>query len=81
MTLLTGAETVRRRFGAEYTLAGLDLLPHRIGWSVRVPSRKAAERDEVKFAAWEDEQWPVTKNRGWRTWAPGSASRTKPARA
>ncbi|MFJ5270496.1 winged helix-turn-helix domain-containing protein [Streptomyces sp. NPDC088358] len=38
------AEIVRRRFGAEYTLAGLDLLLHRIGWSVRVPSRKAAER-------------------------------------
>ncbi|MFD0111646.1 winged helix-turn-helix domain-containing protein [Streptomyces sp. NPDC058320] len=25
---------VRRRFGVEYTLAGMDLLLHRIGWSV-----------------------------------------------
>ena len=28
----------------EYTLAGLDLLLHRIGWSVQVPARRAAER-------------------------------------
>ncbi|MFF7601485.1 winged helix-turn-helix domain-containing protein [Streptomyces mirabilis] len=52
-------------------------LVRRIGWSVQVPSRKAAERDESKIAACKDEQWPVIK-RGRRTWAPGSASRTKP---
>ncbi|MBX9399548.1 winged helix-turn-helix domain-containing protein [Streptomyces sp. TRM72054] len=79
-TLARIAEIVRRRFGVEYTLAGLDLLLHRIGWSVQVPSRKATERDEAKIAAWKDDQWPVIK-RGRRTWAPGSASRTKPARA
>lgn len=79
-TLSRIAEIVRRWFGVEYTLAGLDLLLHRIGWSVQVPSRKATERDEVKIAAWKDEQWPLVK-RGRRTWAPGSASRTKPAKA
>ncbi|MFI5688153.1 winged helix-turn-helix domain-containing protein [Streptomyces sp. NPDC051636] len=79
-TLARIAEVVRRRFGVEYTLAGLDLLLHRIGWSVQVPSRKATERNEAEIAAWRDEQWPVIK-RGRRTWAPGSASRTKPARA
>ena len=79
-TLARIAEIVRRRFGVEYTLAGLDLLLHRIGWSVQVPSRKATERSEAKIAAWKDEQWPVIK-RGRRTWAPGSASRTKLARA
>ncbi|WNO70191.1 winged helix-turn-helix domain-containing protein [Streptomyces sp. AM8-1-1] len=78
-TLARIAEVVRRRFGVEYTLAGMDLLLHRIGWSVQVPSRKATERDEEKIVAWKDEQWPVIKRR-WRTWAPGSASRTKPAR-
>ncbi|MFE4819290.1 winged helix-turn-helix domain-containing protein [Streptomyces sp. NPDC056704] len=79
-TLARIAEIVRRRFGAEYTVAGLDPLLHRIGWSVQVPSRKAAERNEAKIAAWKDEQWPVIKG-GRRTRAPGSASRTKPARA
>ncbi|MFC9459709.1 winged helix-turn-helix domain-containing protein [Streptomyces sp. NPDC056983] len=63
----------------EHTLARLDLLLHRIGWSVQFPSRKATERDEVKIAAWKDEQWPVIKRRR-RTWARGCASRTKPAR-
>ncbi|MFJ8005304.1 winged helix-turn-helix domain-containing protein [Streptomyces fagopyri] len=61
-------------------MAGLDLLLHRIGWSVQVPARKGTERDEAKIAAWKDERWPVIKG-GWRTWAPGSASRTRQVRA
>lgn len=32
-------EVVRRRFGVDYTLAGMDLLLHGIGWSVQVPAR------------------------------------------
>ncbi|MEU0836218.1 winged helix-turn-helix domain-containing protein [Streptomyces sp. NPDC005969] len=79
-TLPRIAEVVRARFGVRYTLAGLDLLLHRIGWSVQVPSRKATERDEGRIAAWKDEQWPVIKGGRW-TWAPGSASRTRPGRA
>jgi transposase len=39
-TLPRIAELVRRRFKVEYTLAGLDLLLHRIGWSVQVPARQ-----------------------------------------
>ncbi|WTE38921.1 winged helix-turn-helix domain-containing protein [Streptomyces sp. NBC_01622] len=79
-TLARIGEVVRRRFGVDYTLAGLDLLLHRIGWSVQVPARKASERNEAQIAAWKDEQWPVIK-RGRRTWAPGSASRTRQVRA
>ncbi|MCX5206014.1 winged helix-turn-helix domain-containing protein [Streptomyces sp. NBC_00237] len=78
-TLARIAEVIRRRFEVEYTLAGVDLLLHRIGWSVQVPARRAAERDEAKIAAWKDEQWPVVK-RPQRTWVPGSASRTRQAR-
>jgi putative transposase len=79
-TLARIAELVRRRFGVSYTLAGLDLLLHRIGWSVQVPARQAAERSEEQVTAWKQEAWPVIK--GWRaTWAPGSASKTSPARA
>jgi transposase len=79
-TLARIAELVGERFGVAYTLAGLDLLLHRIGWSVQVPARQAAERDEAAIAAWKQEQWPVIKGRR-RTWAPGSASKTSPARA
>ena len=79
-TLARIAEVVRRRFKVEYTLAGLDLLLHRIGWSVQVPARRAAERDEARIARWREETWPVIKGRR-RTWAPGWSSKTNPARA
>ena len=79
-TLARITEVVRRRFGVEYTLAGMDLLLHRIGWSVQVPARRAAERDEARIAAWREETWPVVKGRR-RTWAPGSSSKTSLARA
>jgi putative transposase len=72
-------ELIWRRFRVEYTLAGLDLLLHRLGWSVQVPARQAAERDEAAIAAWREEAWPVVKRRR-RTWAPGCALRTSPAR-
>jgi transposase len=78
-TLARIAELVRRRFRVEYTLAGMDLLLHRIGWSVQVPARRAAERDEARIAAWRQEAWPVVKAPR-RTWAPGSASKTNRAR-
>jgi transposase len=57
-TLALITEMVRRRFGADYTLAGMDLLLHRIGWSVQVPARRATERDEARIAAWREETWP-----------------------
>jgi transposase len=79
-TLARITEVAWRRFGVEYTLAGIDLLLHRIGWSVQVPARRAAERDEARVAAWRKEVWPVVKGQR-RTWAPGSVSRTNQARA
>ena len=79
-TLARIAEVVRRRFAVAYTLAGLDLLLHRIGWSVQVPARQAAERNEAQIARWREETWPVIKGRR-RTWAPGSVSKTNQVRA
>ena len=78
-TLARVAEQVWRRFGVEYTLAGTAVLLHRLGWSVQVPARRAAERDEDKIARWREDTWPVIKARR-RTWAPGSAGKTSPAR-
>ena len=69
-TLPRIAEVVHERFGVDYTLAGLDLLLHRLGWSVQVPARAAAERDEQQIAAWREETWSEIK-RSRRTWAPG----------
>src|ERR1700759_364273 len=79
-TLARIADQVWRRFAGEYTLAGMDVLLHRLGGSVQVPARRAAERDEDKIARWREETWPVIKGRR-RTWVPGSAGRTSPARA
>jgi transposase len=78
-TLPRIVEVVHERFGVDYTLAGLDLLLHRMGWSVQVPARRAAERDEEQIAAWREETWPEIKERR-RTWAPGWSSRTSPVR-
>jgi transposase len=78
-TLARIATLIAERFGVCYTLAGADYLLHRIGFSVQVPTRRAAERDEAAVAGWRREQWPVVK--GWRrTWARGCASKTRPAR-
>jgi putative transposase len=79
-TLARIAGLVRRRFGVDYTLSGLGLLLHRVGWSVQVPARQATEGDEAAIAAWREETWPVVKGRR-RTWTPGSASKTSLARA
>jgi len=78
-TLARVAEQAWRLFGVEYTLAGTAVLLHRIGWSVQVPARRAAERDEEKIARWREDTWPVIKARR-RTWAPGSAGKMSPAR-
>jgi transposase len=69
-TLARIAEVIRSRFKVGYTLAGVDLLLHRIGWSVQVPARRAAERDEARIATWREERWPMVKGPR-RTWAPG----------
>ena len=73
-TLARVAEQCWRRFGVEYTLAGMAVLLHRIGWSVQVPARRAAERDEDKIARWREDTWPVIKARR-RTWAPALLGR------
>src|SRR4051794_13841521 len=79
-TLPRIAAVVHTKFGVDYTLAGLDPLLHRLGWSVQVPARQAAERTEEQIAAWREETWPEIKERR-RTWAPGWSSRTSRVRA
>ena len=52
------AEVIAIMFGVEYTPAGVGYLLHRMGFSVQVPARRAAERDEDAIGAWKGEQWP-----------------------
>jgi transposase len=79
-TLARVADQCWQRFGVEYTLGGVHVLLHRTGWSVQVPARRAAERDEAAVAAWKEETWPVIKGR-LRNRAPGWSSKTSRARA
>ena len=48
-TLARITEVVRRRFRVDYTLAGMDVLLHRISWSVHVRASQAAERQAHQF--------------------------------
>src|SRR3954469_15034626 len=77
-TLPRIAAVVHERFGADYTLPGLDLLLHRLGWSVEVASRRADRGGEQQITAGREETWPQIK-RPRRTGAPGGSSRTSPA--
>ena len=57
ITLLIG-----RLFHVRYTLRGTSYLLHRNGFTVQVPARRAAERNEAAIATWRTETW--TKVRG-----------------
>jgi transposase len=61
-TLARIADLAWQRFGVEYTLAGVPVLLRRIGWSVQVPARREAERDEAAVVRWKEETWPVIKD-------------------
>src|SRR6266568_1099141 len=68
-TLARIAEVVHRRFTVDYTLAGLDLLLHRIGWSVQVLARN--KRTAADLGAWlvfEDESGQGLRPPKGRTW-------------
>jgi transposase len=76
-TLARVATLIGRMFHVSYSLKGVALLLHRMGWSPQVPIHRAAERDEQGVTVWRKKTWPTVK--GSRAgWARGSASATKP---
>ena len=60
-TLARVAEVIERRFEVSYTLRGMSYLLHRMGYSLQVPARRAAERDPVAITTWQRERWPAVK--------------------
>jgi transposase len=70
---------IGKLFRTGYTIEGTGKLLRRHGWSCQVPVRQAMERDEEAVAAWKAGVWPEIKAPH-ATWAPGSASRTRPGR-
>lgn len=76
-TLARVAKLIGRMFHVPYSLKGVALLLHRMGWSPQVPIHRAAERDDQAVTVWRKKTWPTVK--GPRAgWARGSASATKP---
>lgn len=70
---------IGRLFHVGYSVQGVAKLLKRHGWSVRVPLRRAVERDEEAVEGRKAEVWPRVKPPR-RTWAPTSASKTRRAR-
>ncbi len=56
-TLARIALLIGRLFHVRYTLRGTSYLLHRIGFTVQVPARRAAERNEAAITAWRTETW------------------------
>ncbi|WP_306364988.1 winged helix-turn-helix domain-containing protein [Nocardia sp. CC227C] len=79
-TLTRVCELVTRHFGYTYSLRGMSLLLHRLGFSPQVRAHRAAERDEESVATWIREDWLRGKGLPARRMR-GSASRTKQVKA
>src|SRR5574340_158232 len=77
-TLARIVRLVERLFGVSYTLKGMSLLLHRIGFTPQVPTHRAIERDEDAITTWRTQTWP-TVGRPHGTRGRGSSSRTSPA--
>jgi transposase len=76
-TLARVSKLIGRMFHISYSLKGVALLLHRMGWTPQVPIHRAAERDDEAVATWRKTTWPQVK--GSRAgWVRGSVSPTKP---
>ncbi|MFD4763140.1 winged helix-turn-helix domain-containing protein [Streptomyces sp. NPDC058439] len=69
---------IGRKLHISYSVSGVTRLLHRMGYSVQMPDRPAAERDEEAVLARREVTWQEVKAAG-RGPGRGSASRTKRA--
>jgi transposase len=61
-TLARVADLISRMFRVRYTLRGVSILLHRIGFSPQVPKHRPVERDDAAVATWRREVWPQAKS-------------------
>lgn len=57
------ATVIARRFHVRFSSAQTWRILRQMGWSVHVPQRWAAERDEDAVATWIKETWPRVERR------------------
>ena len=60
-TLARVADLIAKCFRVRYTLRGVSLLLHRIGFSPQMPAHRPVERDEEAIATWRREAWQQAK--------------------
>ncbi|BCB74960.1 hypothetical protein GCM10022251_75290 [Phytohabitans flavus] len=60
-TLARVAELIVRLFRQRFTLRGVSLLLHRIGFSPQIPRHRPVERDEAAITTWRRGVWPQAK--------------------
>lgn len=61
-TLARVADLIARLFRVQYTLRGVSLLLHRMGFSPQMPKHRPAERDEDAVTTWREEEWARAKS-------------------
>src|SRR3954452_13492122 len=52
------ALVIEEEFGVRYHRTHVGRLLQELGWTARVPIRRAAQRDEESIRRWRDETWP-----------------------
>ncbi|WP_211901863.1 winged helix-turn-helix domain-containing protein [Saccharopolyspora erythraea] len=60
-TLARVADLIARLFRVQYTLRGVSMLLHRMGFSPQMPAHRPVERDEEAIATWRQEVWRQAK--------------------
>ncbi|MFD5163645.1 winged helix-turn-helix domain-containing protein [Streptomyces hawaiiensis] len=68
---------IGRKVHISYSVSGVTRLLYRMGYSVQMPARPAAERDEDAITAWRETTWQEVKPSGRRP-VRSSASMTRP---
>jgi len=61
-TLARVADLIARLFRVRYSLRGVSLLLHRMGFSPQMPAHRPVERDEEAIATWRREAWQQAKS-------------------
>ena len=61
-TLARVADLINELFTVRYTLRGVSLLLHRMGFSPQMPSHRPIKRDEEAIATWRQEAWRQAKS-------------------
>lgn len=61
-TLARVADLIARLFRVQYTLRGVSLLLHRIGFSPQIPKHQPIERDEDAVTTWREQEWARAKS-------------------